>query len=91
LEIKDNTSATTAIDIELAPCGMLVEANAGCDLFCENIAREVGTPSEAQVRELVAKSLGNVDETTLQSILKTAREPQPLFPERAFFRTVANE
>ncbi|HLF11701.1 MAG TPA: hypothetical protein VJA26_10850 [Gammaproteobacteria bacterium] len=100
LEIRDDSSATTAIDIELAPCGILVEANAVCDAFCENIASEFGAPTDAQLRAIVANSLGDrVDEDTLERILETAREleqrqgqqPQPLFPERAYFREVIDD
>jgi hypothetical protein len=98
LEIKDARSATTAVEIELVPCGMLVEADALCDAFCENLASEFGPPTEAQLRAIVANSLGDsVDEATLDRILEEAakseqlRKPQPLFPERAYFRAVAGD
>jgi hypothetical protein len=98
LEISDDSSATTAIDIELAPCGILVEANAVCDAFCENIGGEVGAPTDAQLRSMVANSFGDsVDEDTLERILETIREseqpqqPQPLFPARAYFRDLSGD
>ena len=97
LEIKDARAATMAIAIELAPCGMLVEAEALCDAFCENFASELGTPTEAELRAIVASSLGDeVDEATLDRILQdigTAEQPPqpPVFPERAYFRAVASD
>ena len=98
LEIKDARAATTAITIALAPCGMLVEAEALCDAFCENFASELGTATEAELRAIVARSLGDdVDEATLERILQDigtaqqSRQPQPLFPECAYFRAAASD
>jgi hypothetical protein len=100
LELRDDFSETTAIDIELAPCGLFVEAEAFCDAFCENVAKEHGTPTDEQLREVLAKSLGDrFDEATLEQILRSIPEeaerrqqrPQPLFPERAFFRPVIDD
>jgi hypothetical protein len=97
VEVEDAAAATTTLDIELAACGMLVEANAGCDAFCENMASEVGTPTEEQLRAMLAKSLPeSVDEATLARIVESAKsqqrqDPRPLFPERAFFRAVTND
>jgi hypothetical protein len=91
LEIRGGNSDTTAIDIELAPCGIFIEADGVCDVFCENIAGELGTPTEAQLRA----NLGDrFDEATLERILEIAKseqEPQPLFLERAYFRAVTSD
>jgi hypothetical protein len=97
LKIRDGLTET-AVDIELAPCGLLVEGQAVCDAFCKNIASEVGTPTDAQLREIVARSLGDrFDEDTVERILESIpdaaqqQQPQPLFPERAFFLEVTND
>jgi len=99
LEIRDGLTET-AIDIELAPCGLLVEGQGVCDAFCKNIASEVGTPTDAQLREIVARRLGDrFDLDTLERILESIpdaeqrqqQKPQPLFPERAFFLEVTND
>jgi hypothetical protein len=42
LEIKDARAATTAINVQLAQCGMLVEGAGVCDGFCRNVAAEFG-------------------------------------------------
>jgi hypothetical protein len=95
LEIKDARSATTAIQVELAQCGMIVEADGVCDAFCQNLAEEIGTPPEEDLRTVVRRSLGdNVDEATVDRILADAakarpQQPQTVFPERAFLRQEA--
>jgi hypothetical protein len=63
LEIKDARSATTAINVQLAQCGMVVDGAGVCDAFCRNVAGEFGIPN-------------------------LPRQLEPLFPARAFFRTV---
>jgi hypothetical protein len=61
------------------------------------MASEVGTPTEEQLRAMLAKSLPeSVDEATLARIVESAKsqqrqDPRPLFPERAFFRAVTND
>lgn len=95
LEIKDARSATTAIQVELAQCGMIVEADGVCDAFCENLADEIGTPTEQDLRTVVRRALGdNVDEATVDRILADAaktrpQQPQTVFPARAFLRQEA--
>ncbi len=95
LEIKDARSATTAIQVELAQCGMIVEAAGVCDAFCENLADEIGTPTEQDLRTVVRRALGdNVDEATVDRILADAaktrpQQPQTVFPARAFLRQEA--
>jgi hypothetical protein len=100
LELRDDLSGTTTIAMELAPCGLLVEAETGCDVFCENVAREMGTPTDQQLREVLKKSVGDkFDEATLERILQDTpneaeRRQQPhqrLFPERAFFRRMGDD
>jgi hypothetical protein len=51
LRIEDDRGATTAAAIELAPCGMIVETAAMCDVFCENLAGGFGTSTEPQPRK----------------------------------------
>ncbi len=100
LELTDDFAGTARIAMELAPCGLLVEADAGCDVFCENVAREVGTPTDQQLREILKESAGaKIDEATLERILqdmpneaeRRRQPPRPLFPERALFRRVGND
>jgi hypothetical protein len=59
------------------------------------MASEVGTPTEEQLRAMLAKSLGeSVDEATLARIVETAKSqqgPRPLFLERAFFLAVTDD
>lgn len=99
LELRDSSSETTTIELQLAPCGLLVEADAVCNAFCENIARDAGTPTDEQLREIIANSLGNeADPATLEQILRSIpneaarrqQQPQPLFPERAYFRRASD-
>jgi hypothetical protein len=100
LELRDDFSGTTTIAMELAPCGLLVEAEAGCDVFCDNVAREMGTPTDQELRDVLKKSVGDkFDEATLERILQDTpneaerrqQPPQPLFPERVFFRRVGDD
>jgi hypothetical protein len=91
LEITDATSTTTTIDLALSACGMFVESEARCDSFCENVTRELGRPSEDQLRAVLAKSLGGVaNQAEVERIVKelATAEPGPLFPERAYFLLV---
>ena len=62
-----------------------------CDALCASIARELGTPTEAQLR---ANLSDRFDEATLERILellKSEPAPQPLFFERAYFRAVSRD
>jgi hypothetical protein len=74
---------------------MIVEADGVCDAFCQNLAEEIGTPPEEDLRTVVRRSLGdNVDEATVDRILADAakarpQQPQTVFPERAFLRQEA--
>jgi hypothetical protein len=100
VELRDDLSDTAAIDIELAPCGLFVEADPRCNAFCDTFAKELGTPTDEQLREIVAQSLGDgASETALEEILRgipdeaerRQQRPQPVFPERAFFRNVVED
>ena len=90
LEIRDDQSASTVVDFELAPCGLFIESEGVCDALCENIASEVGVPTDEQIRDIARRIGGGQDDETLQRIVATIREsieqgPHPIFPERAFF------
>jgi hypothetical protein len=90
LEMRDDRFAKTLVDFELAPCGLFIESEGICDAFCENIADELGVPTDDQIRDIAQRIGGGQDEKSLEQIVATIREsieqgPQPLFPKRAFF------
>ena len=39
LEIRDDRSARTVVDVELAPCGLFIESEAVCDAFCVELCQ----------------------------------------------------
>jgi hypothetical protein len=91
LELRDAQSATTRIDVELAPCGLFVESAELCDAFCANLANEVGVPTERQIRDAAARIAGGQEGDNLERIVAAMREsiergPKPIFLERAFFK-----
>jgi hypothetical protein len=94
LELHDALSETTTIDIELAPCGMLVEAESICDAFCDNLVEELGSPTDERLREMLVDRL---TEDTIERILEIGpneteqRRRQPLFPVRSYFREVIDD
>jgi hypothetical protein len=90
LEMRDDRSAKTLVDFELAPCGLFIESEGICDAFCENLADELGVPTDDQIRDIAQQIGGGQDEKSLEQIVATIREsieqgPQPIFPKRAFF------
>lgn len=89
LELRDDRAATSRVYFELAPCGLFVEAEPTCDAYCENFADEFEVPSEEQIRDIARQMAGGQDGALMEQIVATIREsianPQPIFPERAFF------
>jgi hypothetical protein len=90
LELRDALSATTRIDVELAPCGLFVESERICDAFCENLADEVGVPTAEDIREAAGRMSGGQSEESIERMIAAIREsieqgPQPIFLERSFF------
>lgn len=90
LEIRDDRSESTLVKIDLAPCGLFIESEGVCDAFCENVADEVGRPSDDQIRDIAERLSGGQDEALLERAIEAIREsiargPQPVFFERAFF------
>ena len=88
LELRDPLSDTTTIDVELAPCGLLIDAADACDAFCNNMNDEVGRPTDEQLREMLADRF---DANTIERLLAIVRDeaergPRPLFPPRSYFR-----
>ena len=100
VELQDESSETRVLRIEPGPCGFFVESDAECDEFCRNLAEELGTPTDEELREVVTRSLGEkLDVTQLEWVLshlpneaeRRQRDPQPLFPERAYFLKVTGD
>ena len=90
LEIRDDRSARTSVDIELAPCGLFIESEAVCDEFCQNYADEVGVPTDDQIHEMARRIGGGQNDGSLERLEATIREsieqgPRMIFPKRAFF------
>jgi hypothetical protein len=90
LEIRDERNARTAVDVELAPCGLFIESEAVCDEFCQNYADEVGVPTDEQIREIATRMGGDQSDESLERFETMIREsieqgPRIVFPERAFF------
>jgi hypothetical protein len=78
------------LDLELAPCGIFVESAGICDAFCENLADEIGAPSDEQIREIAEQLAGAQDHDAVAKTERLIREsleqgPQSIFPERSFF------
>jgi hypothetical protein len=87
LELRDDRSEKTLVDLELASCGLFIESRGVCDAFCKNFAEEVPVPTEKQIQE-VARRIGggqNADEIVGAIRRSIEQGPQPIFPERAFF------
>jgi hypothetical protein len=90
LEIRDAQAARMLVNIELAPCGLFIDSEGVCDAFCENLADQVGVPSDEQIRNIAKRMGGGQDDEALERIVGAIREsieqgPQPIFPERSFF------
>jgi len=90
LEIQDEDSARTVIDVELAPCGLIIESAAVCDEFCQNMASPTGVPSDEQIREIARLIVGEQNEESVDGFAASIRAsieqgPQPRFEARAFF------
>jgi hypothetical protein len=90
LEIRDERSATTLIEVELAPCGLFIESEGICDAFCQNLADEVGVPTDEQIRDIAGRIGGGQSDESRERIVATIREsiergPRSIFLKRAFF------
>jgi hypothetical protein len=89
LELRDDFGETETIDIELAPCGLVVEAEAACTSFCQNMHNDV--PFET-VREIVLKlTAGRLDDDLVEEMLSRASDTtqrRSFFPVRSYFRQV---
>jgi hypothetical protein len=91
LEIRDDRSARTLVDIELVPCGLLVESKGTCDSFCENLDEELGPPTEEEIRHMARRLTDSgtfaTEERAIEAIRETIERgpPPPIFDEKALF------
>jgi hypothetical protein len=90
LELRDERSARTLIEVELAPCGLFIESEGICDAFCQNLATEVGVPTDEQIRDIAGRIGEGQSDESRERIVATIREsiergPRSIFLKRAFF------
>ena len=83
LEQRDNAGATATVNLDVVPCGLVMEAPTPCtNAFCEN-ARD-------EVFKLLADKLGNGDAATLRRNSEAAKLDRIIL-DRVYYRQVVTE